>query len=336
MSSINKIIVVRHDKIGDFVLTWPAFYLLKKGFPEAQIDVFVAPVMKSFAQACPYIDNVIVDTGDDKAIASQFIEQHYDIGIALHSQHRIAKLFKQAKIPYTIGPKLNWYQFLYHDRASIKYKKGEPCWRGNVMLVEHLLTKFNRPIPDIEARLWNVDNEKCAWQKFYGKKGNELLIFVHVGSGGSSASLPLEMFAQLIRKVSESAKHKTKFVLTYSGDEKQLVIELLSLLKDDKIDAIMATALDSLVDFAKSLVAADMFIAGSTGPLHLAGLHNVPTVGFYAGRRSAPKIRWQTLSEESRRLAYTPPIGRKTGRDMSLVDIDEASQGIVEFLNKHD
>ena len=55
---MTKILLVRHDKIGDFVLTWPAFYLMRTAFPEARIEVFVAPVVASFARACPYIDEI--------------------------------------------------------------------------------------------------------------------------------------------------------------------------------------------------------------------------------------------------------------------------------------
>jgi ADP-heptose:LPS heptosyltransferase len=96
-----------------------------------------------------------------------------------------------------------------------------------------------------------------------------------------------------------------------------------------------APPLDDLASFAESLVAADLFIAGSTGPLHIAGLHNVPTAGFYAGRRSRPDIRWQTLSGADRRLAFTPPIDGRKGRDMSRVDVPAAADEIAKFLDSH-
>ena len=56
---MNRILLVRHDKIGDFVLTWPAFYLARTAFPDARIEVLVAPDMEAFARLCPYIDDVI-------------------------------------------------------------------------------------------------------------------------------------------------------------------------------------------------------------------------------------------------------------------------------------
>ena len=77
-----------------------------------------------------------------------------------------------------------------------------------------------------------------------------------------------------------------------------------------------------------------MFIAGSTGPIHLAGLHDVPTVGFYAGRRSRPDLKWATMTQPHKRLAFTPPIRGRKGRDMSLVDVEHAGGEIAGFLDK--
>jgi len=113
------------------------------------------------------------------------------------------------------------------------------------------------------------------------------------------------------------------------------VTELQDRLTANNVKTELAKPLADLAKFARSLVAADMFIAGSTGPLHLAGLHDVPTVGFYAGRRSRPDIRWQTLTQASKRLSFTPPIGRRTGRDMSLIDMEKAASEIAGFLDTY-
>lgn len=329
-----KILLVRHDKIGDFVLTWPAFYLLRAAFPEATIDVFVAPELVPFAELCPYVDNVIADSGDDEAITNSIAGQ-YDVAIALHSPWRICKIFRDAKVPYTLGPKHKWYQYLYTDRASARYEKGEPCWRGNCLIIEHFIRRHNREIPAMPARLWDNSVEREYWQQFYDRQGEEKLIFVHAGTGGSSDSLSVDSLTRLLSRVQQLTRVALKIVLTYAGEERALVTELQDRLAANGVKTELANPLHDLAKFARSLVAADMFIAGSTGPLHLAGLHDVPTVGFYAGRRSRPDIRWQTLTQASKRLSFTPPIGRRTGRDMSLIDMEKAASEIAGFLDTY-
>jgi ADP-heptose:LPS heptosyltransferase len=331
---MNKILLVRHDKIGDFVLTWPAFYLVRTAFPNACIEVLVAPGMEAFARLCPYIDDVITD-GDDAAVTATIAGRQYDAAIALHSPWRICKILRDARVPYTLGPKHRWYQYLYKDRASAKYEKGEPCWRGNCLIVEHFIRRNGREVPELPARLWDNSAERDEWRAYYGHAGDENLVFVHPGTGGSSGSLPVEGFVDLLVTVNEATEIPMSLILTFSGDERTLAEDLRQRLAANDVSAELAKPLGDLGDFARSLVAADMFMAGSTGPLHLAGLHNVPTVGFYAGRRSRPDLKWATMTEASRRLAFTPPIGRRTGRNMSLVDTHEAGLEIAKFLNEH-
>lgn len=332
---MKKILLVRHDKIGDFVLTWPAFYLTRTAFPDATIDVFVAPEVVPFAELCPYIDNVLADNGDDRAITDAIVAGQYDAAIALHSPWRICKIFRDAKLPYSLGPKHKWYQYLYKDRASAKYEKDEPCWRGNCLIVEHFIRRHGKSIPAMPPRLWDNSSERAHWQRHYEQHGDEKLVFVHAGTGGSSGSLTVDGFTRLLARVRQSTAVEFKVVLTYSGDEIASATELQQQLAANDVNAKLARPLDDLADFARSLVAADLFIAGSTGPLHLAGLHDVPTVGFYAGRRSRPDIRWQTLTQASKRLSFTPPIGRRTGRDMTRIDVEKAGREIASFLDSY-
>ena len=53
---------------------------------------------------------------------------------------------------------------------------------------------------------------------------------------------------------------------------------------------------EGLVDFAKHLQFAEVFISGSTGPLHLAAALGRPTAAFYPRRRSSTALRWQTVN----------------------------------------
>lgn len=331
---MNKILVIRHDKIGDFVLSWPAFFLLKSAFPDASIEVLVSPVVKDFALDCPYIDHAFVDDGNDKSLSEYIARQHYDAVLVFHSEKRMCKIVRDAKVPYALAPKLGWWQFFYPDRASIKYKKGEPCWRGNCLLVEHFLTKQDKAIPEQPQEYWNIREEREKWRSYYHCENNEKMIFLHAGSGGSSASLSVEQFNGLLTNFKRLSALPFKVMLTYSGSEETLAKALLSLLQENNIRAALAQPLSSLAEFSRSLVAADLFIAGSTGPIHIAGLHNVPTVGFYARRKSQPHIRWQTLSQANRKLAITPPPSKKSGRDMSQVNIEQAAKDMAAFMDK--
>ena len=56
----------------------------------------------------------------------------------------------------------------------------------------------------------------------------------------------------------------------------------------------------------RRITACDVFIGGSTGPLHISGALNIRTVAFYSARKSATALRWRTLNSENHRLCFSP------------------------------
>jgi ADP-heptose:LPS heptosyltransferase len=87
------------------------------------------------------------------------------------------------------------------------------------------------------------------------------------------------------------------------------------------------------VKFAMHVQFCDVFISGSTGPLHIAGAMNCRTAAFYPRRRSSTGLRWQTINEADRRLAFEPPIGCDEN-DMRAIDMLSAAAEISEWYLK--
>ena len=58
LSSAKKILVVRLDGIGDFVLMTPFLRELRRSAPHACIDLLVRPDVAGLAETCPYVDRV--------------------------------------------------------------------------------------------------------------------------------------------------------------------------------------------------------------------------------------------------------------------------------------
>ena len=113
-------------------------------------------------------------------------------------------------------------------------------------------------------------------------------------------------------------------------------------------DAEMAAALEALVQqggghasiyhsreglprFCQVIANAALFVAGSTGPLHIAGALDVPTVGFFPARRSATPLRWQPLNSEGRHLAFSPPEDSDHPEDMSQLDPKTMAAAIARW-----
>ena len=59
---MEKILVIRNDKLGDFMQAWPAFAMLKASNPELKLTALVPSYTAPLAEICPFIDHVIIDS----------------------------------------------------------------------------------------------------------------------------------------------------------------------------------------------------------------------------------------------------------------------------------
>lgn len=120
-------------------------------------------------------------------------------------------------------------------------------------------------------------------------------------------------------------------MLTAGPNESEKAHELASCVNHNNVVVYDKNA--GLVDFAHSLACADLFIAGSTGPLHLSAALNIPTIGFYPSRRSATPLRWQPINDPTKHLAFSPQTqDREKQMDLSLIDIDQVLTQAIPFV----
>jgi len=139
----------------------------------------------------------------------------------------------------------------------------------------------------------------------------------------------LQQYAELVSNLAEVGN--LHFVITAGPDELDTARSLSALLHKVKHNVYHSTK--GIAAFSRFIACSDLFISGSTGPLHIAGALDVPTVAFYPARRSATALRWQTLNRENRRIYFSPDT--YTGEnDMLTIDIAVCSQKITAFLQQ--
>ena len=60
LKNIDKILIMKMEHIGDYILTLPALKIIRKDFPKAKITVVVNSCNKELAKKTPYVDDVII------------------------------------------------------------------------------------------------------------------------------------------------------------------------------------------------------------------------------------------------------------------------------------
>jgi len=333
----HKILVIRNDKLGDFMLAWPAFAMLRVNLPEAHIAALVPEYTAPLAELCSYIDEVIVnpklkgDWKNGKAVAKLLEPKRFDAVISLFSRFDTGLAVWSAGIPERYAPATKLAQVFYNHRVpQRRSQSAKPEYEYNLDLTQAFLhaqgVKQPKSVesPYLQFKPTEAKKTKQGFLKKHKIPAARKLVFVHTGHGGSANNLSLLQYVELIRKLASRKRH---FVLTAGPGEEGRAQRLANML--EKIPHSVYVSSDGLIPFARHLAIADLFISGSTGPLHLAAALGTPTAAFYPRRRSSTALRWQTVNPPKQRLAFMPPETAAES-DMSRIDLQAAAAEIAK------
>lgn len=353
---MKKLLVIRNDKLGDFMLVWPALAMLKQSAPDWHITALVPKYTESLARFCPFIDDVIIDAskrGDkhaQQATLTAIKQAQFDAAINFFSDTYNALLVYKAGIPFRMAPATKFIQFLYNHRIVQRRSRSlKPEYEYNLDLARAFLRKQGIAVREPQPPYLSFTPEIIIQQKHKLAQQLNLSIesswvFVHAGSGGSANNLSIEQYAQFILAL---LQHTACSVVLTAGpgeaEKAQQLLEQVGILWEsqtattDTVEKLLRRVViydknDGLVDFARSLACARVFVAGSTGPLHICGALNIPTIGFYPSKRSATPLRWQTINQEAKRLAFSPAQDKATEDDLTSIDMNEVITSSLPFI----
>ncbi|MGP8291175.1 glycosyltransferase family 9 protein [Vreelandella zhanjiangensis] len=340
----KKLLVVRNDKIGDFMLAWPALACLKSASPTPHITVLVPAYTAPLANACPWVDEVIIDPGRQadaaaqKALLDEVKAARFDALLTLFSTPRIGLLGWRARIPLRVAPATKWAQLFYNARIrQRRSQSAKPEYQYNVDLACELLARLSLKLAALPSPpFWPLSDTHRQRQALLettretNQEAGGPIVVVHPGSGGSAVNLSLDQYAALIALINQTTDN-VSWLISAGPSEDAHAEALIDQLAQTGITARRLPASQHVADFALQLAGADMLIAGSTGPLHIAGCLNIATAGFYPAKRSATPLRWQTCNSAEKRLAFSPPVAADQ-QDMAAIDITSAAQEISALL----
>ncbi len=337
----KKILVIRNDKIGDFMLAWPSFALLKKQYPEAEITALVPQYTAPLAEQCEWIDKILIDEkkasffSDIKNLSKNIRQQGFDLSISLFSETRTSLSLWLAGVKLRIGPATKIAQmFLNRCLRQKRSQSSKPEYEYNLDLIKYYIhLNNNMPLETPAPPYFQFDTSEITSLRKSLKKNHNIpdasrIVIIHPGTGGSAINLSIEQYAKLIQQLSNLSK--IFFIITAGPGEIARACELSE--KISGIDHILHESKTGIINFCKLINTADIYISGSTGPLHIAGALDVPTVAFYPSKKSASPVRWQTLNTQKKRIAITNI--NADDDDIFHIDADASAQIIFKaFLN---
>lgn len=303
--SINKILVIRYRSIGDILLANPVLAGLRRRFPEAEIHLLIDDTFEDLLYNNPNVDCLVlnrrhrVDSGlkSDLKTIKALRKEKYDLVVDLQTGPRgaITSLLSGAIIraghPHRLRNRLCYN--MYAEEASpddhswrVQFLTVRPLGAGWPEKPELFLDIPDKAIESVRGRL-----------KKAGLMFDRPIILLHPGARVLVKRWPAANYGLLARWLVD----ENLCAVVLAGSQADL----------DEIRAIRKAsgyALPFFTDLGLSELAAlikisDMTVCNDSGPMHMAGALNTPTVALFG---PSDPVLWAPLGSPSITLSAAP------------------------------
>ena len=302
MNEFKNILIVRTDRLGDVVLTTPAIAALRCAYPKAKISILISPSTREIVEGNPNIDEILID--DRKGSHNGFLgfwrlvreikNKKFDVAFVYHTKKRTNLICFISRIPQRIGYQNDKFGFLLTQKIPDTRPLGnkhEAQYCLDVLKAVGIENENKKPVIVVKK-------EFEAWaDRFlydHGLSREEKLVAIHPGASCISKRWIPERFGEVADQI--ISLHHCKVVLVGASENKPIVTNLLSRMKNKVIDA---TGQTSVGQMAAILKRCQLLISNDSGPVHVAVALGVPVISIF-GRNQAglSPMRWGPLGDK--------------------------------------
>ena len=294
MAKPRRILLVRTDRIGELLLTTPAFASVRESFPGAKITLIVKPSSSAVVEGNPSVDSIVkLDPGPDlDSLAKRFrfirflALSGFDMAIIFNPSKFFNVAAFLAGIPARVGYDRKLGFLLTDAIEDKKYLCEKHEVEYNLDLAKAagagvLSEKLYFPLGEKDER---AAAEILAQNGFAGGG----FVAIHPGTSNPEKSWPAESFARLCDKIIEGLG--LKVVLVGGKEECAVAGEVKAKMRNAIPDL---TGKLALKEFGALLKRSLLLVSCDSGPVHIASAVGIPVVALFGeGRPGGSSKRW--------------------------------------------
>jgi lipopolysaccharide heptosyltransferase II len=304
----QNLLIVRTDRIGDVVLSLPLAELVKKHYPECRITFLLKDYTKSLAEGHPFIDDILTLNEKNNEISlinniRQIKKNSYDVAVVVYPTFITSLIIFLSGIKKRIGTGYRWYSLLFNYKLYEHRKdalKHELEYNVNLLKYFGIDENVNPSNVNFNLKIAPLDDQRV--RTILKAKGIDLkkpVIIIHPGSGGSAVDLPQNKLKELIDAIYKNLS--AEILISGTKSEMELCHNLSISGRTKNLAGLFNLAeLKALINYS------DIFIANSTGPLHIAAALGKYVIGFYPKIPQCSPKRWGPYSDKS--IVFTPKL----------------------------
>jgi lipopolysaccharide heptosyltransferase II len=301
MNNPKNLLIVRADRIGDVVLSLPMAGIVKKHYPGCKVTFLLREYTSPLALNHPDVDEVIILKEEEGKILLQdnirgIKKRKFDACIIVSPVFKTALMVFLSRIKIRIGTGYRWYSFLFNRKIYVHRKYGEKHeLEFNIDMLEAIGINYQAKKGEVDFNIKADEESQKEIEQLLKQESvntDEPVIIIHPGSGGSAVDLPVSRMKELTSLI--AGKPGIQVLLTGSKSEYDLCNEIAVPGKVKNLAGKLSLPrLVALID--KS----DIFIANSTGPIHIAAALGKHVIGFYPNFAACSPRRWGPYTNKS-------------------------------------
>jgi lipopolysaccharide heptosyltransferase II len=271
------VLVISLKRVGDAVLSIPAFRAIKENLPKSQVTVFADAYIKDILEEIPYIDAVV-----PYSKRSTFLKKAKSVRKLSYNSFDLAV---DLTCDYTFeGALWSWL-------SGAKYRVGYNIWKRGFLFnlplqhekgpvhatdeISYIVKSIRLDTKDKILKIKPSKDAKDSVQKFLRKKGVKdrgLVIGIHPGGYYPTQRWLSERFAEVADYATE--KHSAHVVLMGGSEEEKIIQQI----KTHRTHPSIVFFNQPLGDLLALIQSCSLLICNNSGPLHMAAASGTPTV----------------------------------------------------------
>ncbi|GCE13482.1 lipopolysaccharide heptosyltransferase II [Tengunoibacter tsumagoiensis] len=292
----RRILVLRMDLIGDLVLSLTVVRLLKRTYPEAEIDLLAVPASAKVIAGDPDLATIIgydpniwrrpqalfkrTNWQQLSTLRRQLLQRDYDLAVSVFGPWA-ALLSLVSGARRRLGFAQESYPGLMTDPVPGHHWQPGSQFHEVDYCLQLCQAAGAQPVPADRIPLLHVlSGTRLEIQELLlqaGVASDRPLIACHVSSNnGQSKRWPIPYWAKLIDKL--IVEEKVNVILTGAPADQPLIEAIIKRTHQKVFNFAGKT---SLVQLAALLQRADLMITGDSGPMHIAAAVNTPLIAIH-------------------------------------------------------
>ncbi|QEC76389.1 glycosyltransferase family 9 protein [Mucilaginibacter ginsenosidivorax] len=298
-SKIQHILISRTDAIGDVVLTLPMAAYIKELLPGVVVSFLGRTYTQPVINTCAAVD-IFINYDEIKKLSqaeqvSYLKDKKIDAIIHVFPNKHVAQIARAAGIKLRIGTTNRVFHWFTCNKLVKLSRKKSDLHEAQLNLI--LLKPLGlAAVPSLQDIIEHIGFESRALfpPELAGKlSGDKFNLIIHPKSHGSGMEWGLDNYGKLIDKLPSDIFN---IIITGSDKEKILLADWIATLPATVVDMTGKMSLPQLISLISQ---ADGLIASGTGPLHIAAMAGINTLGLFPSVRPIHPGRWAPLGKKA-------------------------------------